>query len=132
MDEMAVRELASSFDAALNSKDIDAMMARYAEGAVRMNPNTPTSVGNDAIRASYLDDWAANDLRVSNEVSDIRMSGDVAALRGMYTSTVTPRSNGTAYEDHGKWAASVQKLSDGSWKILWEIWSSDLPPRITP
>jgi ketosteroid isomerase-like protein len=131
MDEMTVRELASSFDAALNSKDINAMMARYADGAVRMNPNTPMSVGKDAIRAWYLDDWTANDFRVTNEISDIRISDDLAAVRGMYTSTVTPRS-GSAYEDRGKWSAAAQKQSDGSWKMLWEIWSSDLPPRATP
>jgi len=127
-DEMAVRELATSFDAALNSKNIDAMMARYADGALRMNPNTPVNVGKDAIRAWYLDDWAANDFRVTNEISDIRISDDLAAVRGMYMSTVTPGS-GAAYEDRGKWSAAAQKQSDGSWKMLWEIWSSDLPPR---
>jgi ketosteroid isomerase-like protein len=132
MDEMAVRELSVNFDAALNAKDIDAMMARYADGAVRMNPNAATNVGKDAIRAWYVDDWAANDLKVANEISDMHISGDVAAVRGTYASTVTPRNGGAAYEDRGKWMAMFQKQSDASWKSLWEIWSSDLPPRGGP
>ena len=35
-DEAAVRERTAAFDAALNAQDIDAMVALYADGAVRM------------------------------------------------------------------------------------------------
>jgi len=131
-DEMAVRELALNFDAAMNAKNIDAMMARYADNGVRMTPNTAMSVGKDAIRAWYLNDWAANDLKSANQIADLRISDGLAAVRGTYTATVTPRNTAATYEDHGKWLAAFQKQPDGSWKSRWEIWSSDLRTRGTP
>ena len=127
--EAAVRELTSSFDAAVNAQDIDAMMARYTDDAVRMNPNVPTAVGREAIRALFLEEWSVNEAAVMNSVSDVRVSGDLAVSRGTWTATITPRDGGDPTEDRGKWSATLEKQPDGSWKSLWEIWSSDLPPR---
>ncbi len=53
-DERAVRDLVSSFDKAVNSRDIEALMARYADHAVRMEPNTPMLVGRHAMASSRL------------------------------------------------------------------------------
>ncbi|MGI9629249.1 MAG: YybH family protein [Longimicrobiales bacterium] len=128
-DEAALRELTTSFDAAVNAQDIEAMMARYADDAVRMNPNLPTAVGTDAIRTLFLEEWSANESVVANAVTDVRVAGDLGATRGTWRATVTPRDGAAPIEDHGKWAATLERQPDGSWKSLWEIWSSDLPPR---
>ncbi len=128
-DEAAARELTSSFDEAVNSKNIDALMTRYADGAVRMNPNVPAVVGKEAIRAAFLEVWQSRDVATRNEIIELRISGDLAVTRGRWAATTTQRSGGDAFEDSGKWMATLERQPDGSWKSLWEIWSSDLPAR---
>ena len=131
-DEAAVRALTTRFDAATSSRDIEAMMSRYADGAARMDPNLPTMIGHDAIRASFVEGWETNDPDVANELVDLRISGDLAMSRGTWTATIRPASGEEPYEDQGKWAAAAERQADGSWKSIWEIWSSDLPPRTSP
>ena len=131
-DEAAVRALTTSFDAATTARDIDAMMSRYAEGAVRMDPNVPTVIGRDAIRAAFVEGWETNNPVVANELVDVRISGDLAVSRGTWTATIRPASGEEPYDDRGKWAATAERQADGSWKSIWEIWSSDLPPRTSP
>ncbi len=128
-DEAAVRELTTSFDLAVNAENIDAMLARYAPGAVRMNPNVPAAAGLDAIRESFATVWQTSDNRVQNEVADVRISGDLAVVRGTYRVTVMPTNGEQPYDDSGKWMAAVERQADGTWKSVWEIWNSDLPPR---
>lgn len=131
-DEAAIRALTTSFDAATSARDIDAMMSRYAEGAARMDPNVPTLIGRDAIRVAFVEGWEANNPVVANELVDFRISGDLAVSRGTWTATIRPASGEEPYEDQGKWAAAAERQADGSWKSIWEIWSSDLPPRTSP
>ena len=131
-DEAAIRALTSSFDEAVNARDIDALMSRYADGAVRMDPNVPARVGKEAIRAGFLEGWETNNPVVANQVVDVRISGDLAMSRGTWTATITPANGEEAYEDRGKWAGAAERQSDGSWKSIWTIWNSDLPARTAP
>ena len=105
------------------------MMALYTDGAVRMDPNVPPAVGKDAIRALFLEDWRLNEIVVANTVSDVRVAGELAVSRGTFAATITPRDGGDPIEDRGKWSATYERQADGSWKSIWEIWSSDLPPQ---
>jgi ketosteroid isomerase-like protein len=129
-DEAAIVDLVASFDAALRAEDIDAMMSRYGEASVRMNPNVPAAVGVAAIRGAFEEAWEANDFDVTNEVVELRVMNGLAAVRGTYTSHVTPADGSDPYEDVGKWSAVWQRQADGSWLALWDIWNSDLPPRL--
>jgi uncharacterized protein (TIGR02246 family) len=126
-DESAIREHTARFDAALNAQDIEAMMALYADDAVRMDPNLPAAIGKDGVRTLFLEAWELSEVEVVNSVSDVRISGGLASSRGTFTATVTPRDGGDPVEDRGKWSATYERQSDGTWRSIWEIWSSDLP-----
>lgn len=130
-DEAAIRALVASFDEAVNNEDIDAMVSRYLEDAVRMTPNVPASVGRDAIRELFLANWEAADYTVANHIADLRISGDLAVARGTWTSHVVPADGSQPYDDEGKWTAVWERWADGSWMSRWDIWNSDLPPRPT-
>jgi len=127
--EAALQEDVAGFDAAVHAEDIDAMMSRYLDNSVRMNPNVPTAVGRAAIRELFLQGWEANDFDVSNELTDLHVADGLAVGRGTYTIRVTPADGSAPYEDVGKWSSAWQRQPDGSWKALWDIWNSDLPPR---
>lgn len=129
-DEAAIRQMVESFDAAVRAEDIEAMMSRYSESSVRMNPNAPAAVGSAAIRELFLQGWEANDFDVTNELTDLHVANGLAAGRGTYTSRITPADGSDPYEDAGKWSSAWQKQPDGSWTTLWDIWNSDQPPRV--
>ena len=129
LDEVAIRELVASFDPAVLTEDIDAMMSRYSENSMRIPPNAPTAVGLAAIRELFIQGWEASDLDVANELRDLHVVGDFAFARGTDTSRVTPADGSEPFDDVGNWSSAWQRQSDGSWKTLWDIWNSDLPPR---
>jgi len=128
-DEAAIRAKAQEYDQASNAEDIEAMMALYLDGAVRMNPNMPASVGKEAIREYYLASWAEADANVTNQAVGVQVSGDLATARGTWSGRIVPADGSEPYDDQGKWSAAWQRQPDGSWKTLWDIWNSDLPPR---
>ncbi len=130
-DEAALNALQEGFDPAVRARDIEAMMVRYAPNAIRMNPNVPAFTSTAAIRDAYLTAWDTNDYEIVNVVGETQISGDLAAVRGTYSGTITPKNGDPAFEDSGKWVAVLERQPDGAWKSLWEIWNSDLPPRPT-
>lgn len=126
-DEAVLQEQIAAFDAAVHAEDIEAMMTRYHANAVRLNPNVPPAIGIAAIRQLFLDDWAANDFEVKNELTEVHVDGDLAAGRGIFTVRVIPADGSEPYENSGNWSSVWQRQADGSWKALWDIWNSDLP-----
>ncbi len=128
-DEAAVRQLVAGFDAAVRAEDIDAMMSRYLDNAVRMNPNVPAAVGSAAIRQLFLAGWEANDFEVVNELADLHIADGLAVGRGTYTVRINPADGSAPYDDVGKWSSAWQRQPDGSWKALWDIWNSDIVPE---
>ena len=52
--------------------------------------------------------------------------GDFAFSRDEYSATMAPPGQ-SASKDKGKVITIWRKQADGSWKMFWEIWNSDLP-----
>ncbi len=129
-DIAALRNQPSVFDAAAGAEDIDAMMSLFADDAVRMPPNAPAAIGSAAIRDLFLQDWQANDFEGRNELVDLRIAGDLAVGYGTWEGRVIPEDGSPAFDDVGKWMASWERQTDGSWKVLWNVFNSDLPPTM--
>ncbi len=60
-------------------------------------------------------------------VEDVRVFGDWAFMRGVYTVKRTPKTGGEPIQFPGKWMAFKQRQLDGSWKIVSDIFNSDSP-----
>jgi uncharacterized protein (TIGR02246 family) len=120
------------WDIAFNNQDLDGIVSHYADDAVRMNSDVPAWVGIEAIRAGFKSDFESElSFETHNEVKDIRIFGDCAYLRGIYSITITQKNKGETFTETGKWMALNQRQSDGSWKILCDIWNRDhLPVNI--
>jgi ketosteroid isomerase-like protein len=56
--------------------------------------------------------------------------GDLAYAVGTYRSTLTPKKAGAKPlpSEEGKYIEVLRKQADGSWKIIYDIWSPDAPP----
>lgn len=96
----------------------------YAEDATVMPPNGPAIKGRDAIK-SFLEMFPPiTEMKMARQQID--GSGTLAYDVERYTSLVTPPGL-TAIADTGKLVWVWKKQTDGSWRVLVEIWNSDLP-----
>jgi ketosteroid isomerase-like protein len=101
----------------------------YLDGAVRMPPNAASITGKEAIGKQIQAYYAENNrAKFELTVDEVLSSGDLAIARGKYTSESTSKASGlAALNDQGKWADAYQRQSDGSWKVIFDIWNSDKP-----
>lgn len=130
-DPVAVRQVIDSlsvkFADALNRADTATLVATYASDAIVMMPNQPTMRGHDAIRTGFggmFSQFTVSNAKVTTE--DVLVAGDYAIETGRLEMTMTPKQ-GKAINDKGKYVTVWQRQPDGSWKIIRDIFNSDLP-----
>lgn len=129
IDESAVKSeimnLEAAFSDAMNSRDVDALMAYYADDAQSMSPNEPTLVGAEAIRASTAEAWSGEGgegYTSSGKTTDVWAAGDIAVETGTYSV-----NNAEGEEVHrGKYMALYEKR-DGKYVCIRDIWNSSMP-----
>ena len=111
------------------SKDLEKALSSYADDAVVMNPNTPAMIGKDQIRASmkveFADPTATAQYQIINV--EVAQSGELGYTQG--TSSVTSADPATKkpVTERGKWLTIRRKQADGSWKIVVDMYNSDVP-----
>ncbi len=127
-DEQKIRELETAWVAAAAAKDVEKTVAPYAAEAVVYAPNAPGATTKDAIRTAWKEMLSAPGASISWKVSKVEVSksGDLAYVTGTYEDTQTDAS-GKAVKDNGKLVAIYKKQADGNWKVVVDIWNSNLP-----
>ena len=127
-DVQAVKGIDATFDKPYNAGNAEALVsAVYTNDAVRLEPNQKALVGKDEIKGlfqKYFDQFATEGRDVTE---DVRVSGDLAVVRGTYEARSSLKAGGFSAQDKGKWVSALQRQPDGSWKCFWDISNSDLP-----
>lgn len=128
-DETTLKNLDAEWaKAAGTTKDVNKTVSYYSDDAIVMPPNIPTLTGKEPIRAlwkSMLESpgfgggWKATKVEVAK-------SGDIGYVTGTYELRETD-DNGQPMTDKGKFLEVWKKQSDGSWKCVADMFSSDLP-----
>lgn len=128
VDEAAVRQTDEDWNKAAQSKKVDPWVAFYAEDAVVLPPNEAKATGKENIRKEISALLGLPGVAVSwkPEKVEVSQSGDLAYTQGAYELTTTD-AHGKAMADHGKTVEIWKKQSDGSWKCIVDMWSSNLP-----
>lgn len=132
-DKAAIRKVAGEVVSISNAptKDWDAYTRTdYTEDAVILPPNTPAVEGWDPIKSYILTEGTEVDFKV--DMLEIEGRGDLAYVRGTYSETVTRPGADTPTKDTGKYIEIWRKQPDGSWKVIRDIWNSDLPAPPAP
>jgi ketosteroid isomerase-like protein len=126
--EQALRDLDAQWSAAAGAKDLDKTVSYYAEGAVVMPPNASAATTKEAIRSAWKEMLTTPGAAISWKATKVEVakSGDFAYVSGTYEETMNDAS-GKPVEDHGKYVEIFKKQPDGTWKVVADIWNSDLP-----
>ncbi len=112
----------TAWAAALNAKDINALMAMYTEDAQSMQDGAPTLSGKSAIQQQQEKDFAkpAMYASIAFETTDVYAQGDFATEIGKSVyKDATGKITGT-----GKYVAVFQK-KDGKYLCVREIYNKD-------
>jgi uncharacterized protein (TIGR02246 family) len=126
-DENAVKEQDEQWAKVAGANDLEATVSYYTDDASLLAPNAPIATGKQAIRAV----WATllnPDTTVSWQVTkaDAARSGELAYVMGAYQITAK-NPKGKSLEDRGKLVEVWKKQADGKWKVVTDIFNSDLP-----
>jgi uncharacterized protein (TIGR02246 family) len=126
--EQALRDLDAQWSAAAGAKDLDKTVSYYSDDAIVMPPNAPPATTKEAIRSAWKEMLTTPGAGISWKASKVEVakSGDLAYVSGTYEEMMTDAS-GKPVKDHGKYVEIFKKQADGTWKVIVDIWNSDLP-----
>src|ERR1700677_3394905 len=126
-DESAIRALDAQWEKAAAARDVDGTVSYYSDDASLLAPNAPIASDRQSIRAS----WASllgPDTNLSWQATKVEVarSSDLAYLVGTYQLT-TKDAQGKPVSDNGKFVEVWKKQADNKWKVVADIFNSDLP-----
>jgi ketosteroid isomerase-like protein len=127
-EETAIRNLEAAWSQTAGAKQLEDGLSYYADGAASFYPNVPVATNMEAIRKNWATMLALPSLSLGWKVSkvDVASSGDLAWAYG--TSEISYNDpKGNPIKDRGKWVDVLRKQPDGKWKIVADIFNSDLP-----
>ncbi len=132
-DEVTIRELDMKWAQAAAAKNLEETVSYYDDDASLLPPNSSIQAGKAAVHATWtgllgsVDSiaWQPNKIEVSR-------SSDLAYVIGVYQMK-SKNAQGKTMDDHGKYVEVWKKQSNGSWKVVADIFNSDLlPPTPEP
>jgi len=126
--EQALRDLDAQWSKDAGAKDVDKTVSYYAEGAVVMPPNASSATTKETIRSAWKELLTSPGAAISWKATKVEVakSGDLAYVSGTYEETMTDASC-KPVNDRGKYVEIFKKQTDGTWKVVADIWNSDLP-----
>lgn len=111
---------------AFNNRDLEKLVSFYAPDAMVMPPNQVPAAGLNAIRELYTEAFEMGFSNFQFEMTRVVPSNELVATSGTYTIDLKTPSD--IIHDRGKFVAVYQVMKNGAWKVLFDIWNSDLPP----
>ena len=123
-DAAAVHAVAEALRLAVNTSDVDGVVACWAPDGVLMPPSHAAVHGREAIRQYFTRVFESRRLTFTFVDSHVEVFGDVAIERLHYTAVATA-SDGAITEDIGKGIHVCIRRADGRWRIAQDIWNSD-------
>ena len=126
-DEATIKDLDAQWSKTAGARDVDGTVSYYTGDASMLPPNASIATGKASIRAAWAAflvpgtavSWEANKVEVAR-------SSDLAYTLGDYQSTMKD-AQGKLVMDRGKYVEAWKKQADGKWKVVADIFNSDLP-----
>jgi ketosteroid isomerase-like protein len=124
----AVRDADQQWLRAFVAKDLDRTVGFCDEAGAVLAPNEPRASGRAAIRELFANYFTLPDLKAAWQPTDVRVarSGELAYTTGTYQMSFTDPS-GKTVSDQGKYVTVWEKQDDGTWKVLLDVFNTDVP-----
>ena len=131
--EQTIRDADAQWAAAATARDVEKLMSFYADDAVVLPAHAAIATTKDAIRKIFQNMLATPGINLTWKPTkvDVAGSSDLAYSFSAYRLTA-PDDGGKEFTDHGKYVAIWKKQSDGTWKVITDIWNTDLPLPTPP
>jgi ketosteroid isomerase-like protein len=128
-DEKAIRAVDVEWGRAASAGDGNAIRALYASNATLLPPMQPVVEGEAATKY-WVDFTNAFSGPTELTTTAVEGRGDLAHAVGTYRMTLTPKKAGAKplATEEGKYLEVLKKQADGSWKIVYDMWSPNAPP----
>ncbi|MGC1685069.1 MAG: DUF4440 domain-containing protein [Candidatus Acidiferrales bacterium] len=125
----AIRAADTAWLRAYVARDIEKALSFCDERGSMLMPNAPIVTGKAAIRKLLAVHLAPQSPQVTwrPDAADVARSCDLGYTRGSYKMSFK-NAAGKTVSDKGKYLIVWKRQSDGSWKVLFDISNSDLPP----
>jgi len=126
-DEAALRGADEAWSKVTAAKDVEGHLAYYADDASVLPPNAPIVTGKEALRAMISQFYAMPGFSISWQTTKVEASkgGDLGYTVGRYEMGFNdPKGKPTT--ERGKYATIWKKQADGSWKVVVDVFNSDV------
>ena len=122
-----VDSLNTVYNSAVAAKDTAAIVSMYADEGMVMPANQARAVGRDGIRQAWAGFLALPglELKPTSQTKMISEAGDMVVDIGSFTFTMTG-PDGKPINDVGKYVTIFKKVN-GEWKIVVDMFNSDIP-----
>jgi ketosteroid isomerase-like protein len=125
----AIRKADLDWSAAFSARDLDAAVAVMDESGRVLSPNMPVATTPAAIRTQFKATFALPEVKISwkPDLVQAARSGEIGYSSGRYT--MSWMEDRKTLSDQGKYATIWKKQRNGQWKVLLDIFNSDIPAR---
>jgi ketosteroid isomerase-like protein len=131
-DITVIKDTLNQYAVECNTGNLDGWLSLWAKDGRQMPPDAPARIGLDAIREGMkpvFDDMKLD--IVIKSVDDVEVHGDLGLTRCKYSLKLTPKAGGDTLDvmPDGKALTLFGKQEDGSWKIVYDCFNSNVPPE---
>jgi uncharacterized protein (TIGR02246 family) len=126
-----IRASDEALQQAVAKGDLERIVSFYADDAVLLPTAEPIVTGKSAIRSEWKHVLGIPGMQNVSALKhvDVSRSGDMAYSRGTYTSRMLG-PKGEPLTEPGKWVSIWKKQSDGQWRIVVDIYNTDVMPPV--
>lgn len=129
--EQEIKAVVAQWNGFIAARNDSAIAELYAENGVLMPPNQPRIEGKAGIRSFFGGMWAINpSMTLATTRVAASDAGDIAIEEGTFALQY-PGADGKPIDDTGKYLV-IWKKTDAGWKVVRDIFNTDLPPAPPP
>lgn len=128
-DEKTIRDGEVAWNADWAAKDVEKIVAHYADDATLMVPGAPAMKGKDAIRTGLKPVAADANTALTFTATSVEVSkgSDIAYTQGTYSMTTTDGKTKKPVTEKGTYVTVYKKQADGAWKAIQDINTPEAP-----
>jgi uncharacterized protein (TIGR02246 family) len=125
-DVTAISHATRALLKAVNAGDLAGVLAVWSDDGVLMPPHHASVSGRDQIERYFTQIFERSRFSFSFTDSRVVVDGDLAIERVEYSVRISARAGGAERQDAGKGVHIFRREAGGRWKLVMDIWNSDM------